>query len=162
MTETNINALYSVEAVFDGVDIEVTVEFSAGGGTFEHDELTSESRAKADQHPISSITGLQYALDGKANSAHVHTISDVTGLQLALDGKSNVGHGHSISDINNLTQQLANAKNSSANEKLRINQHLTAKKFESIGASAILNFPINTELQVGVRIAGATPRSNIS
>ena len=40
MTETNINALCSVEAVFDGVDIEVTVEFSAGGGTFEHDELT--------------------------------------------------------------------------------------------------------------------------
>jgi hypothetical protein len=92
MTETNINALCSVEAVFDGVDIEVTVEFSAGGGTFEHDELTAESRAKANQHPIPSITG----------------------LQSALDGKSNVGHGHSISDITNLTQQLANAKNSSA------------------------------------------------
>lgn len=114
MTETNINALCSVEAVFDGVDIDVTVEFSAGGGTFEHDELTAESRAKANQHPISSITGLQSALDGKANSAHAHTISDVTGLQLALDGKSNFGHGHSISDITNLTQQLSNAKNSSA------------------------------------------------
>ena len=82
MTETNINALCSVEAVFDGVDIEVTVEFSAGGGTFEHDELTAESREKANQHPISAITGLQFA----------------------LDGKSNVGHGHSISDITNLTQ----------------------------------------------------------
>lgn len=103
MTETNINALCSVEAVFNGVDIEVTVEFSAGGGTFEHDELTAESRAKTNQHPISSITGLQSALDGKANSAHVHTISDVTGLQSALDGKSNVGHGHSISDITGLT-----------------------------------------------------------
>ena len=83
MTETNINALCSVEAVFDGVDIEVTVEFSAGGGTFEHDELTAESREKANQHPISAITGLQFA----------------------LDGKSNVGHGHNISDITNLTQQ---------------------------------------------------------
>lgn len=90
MTETNINALCSVEAVFDGVDIEVTVEFSAGGGTFEHDELTAESRAKANQHPIPSITGLQSALDGKANSSHVHNISDVTGLQSALDGKSSV------------------------------------------------------------------------
>ena len=103
MTETNINALCSVEAVFDGVDIEVTVEFSAGGGTFEHDELTAESRAKADQHPIPSITGLQSALDGKANSAHVHNISDVTGLQSALYGKSNVGHGHDISGISGLT-----------------------------------------------------------
>lgn len=90
MTETNINALCSVEAVFDGIDIEVTVEFSAGGGTFEHDELTAESRAKANQHPIPSITGLQSALDGKANSSHVHNISDVTGLQSALDGKSSV------------------------------------------------------------------------
>lgn len=103
MTETNINALCSVEAVFDGVDIEVTVEFSAGGGTFKHDELTAESRAKANQHPISSITGLQSALDGKANSAHVHTISDVTGLQLALDGKSNIGHGHHKESITGLT-----------------------------------------------------------
>ena len=102
MTETNINALCSVEAVFDGVDIEVTVEFSAGGGTFEHDELTAESRAKENQHPISSITGLQSALDGKANSAHVHTISDVTGLQLALDGKSNVGHVHPKENITGL------------------------------------------------------------
>ena len=101
--ETNVNALCTVEAVFDGLDIEVTVEFSAGGGTFEHDELTNESRAKADQHPISSITGLQSALDGKANSAHVHTISDVTGLQLALDGKSNIGHGHHKESITGLT-----------------------------------------------------------
>ena len=55
MTETNINALCSVEAVFDGVDIEVTVEFSSGGGTFEHDELTEESRSKAGQHPTDAI-----------------------------------------------------------------------------------------------------------
>lgn len=83
MTETNINALCSVEAVFDGVDIEVTVEFSAGGGTFEHDELTAESRAKADQHPIESITGLQSALDGKSNVGHGHDISGISGLTLA-------------------------------------------------------------------------------
>jgi hypothetical protein len=83
MTETNINALCSVEAVFDGVDIEVTVEFSAGGGTFEHDELTAESREKADQHPIESITGLQSALDGKSNVEHGHDISDISGLTLA-------------------------------------------------------------------------------
>lgn len=82
MTETNINALCSVEAVFDGVDIEVTVEFSAGGGTFKHDELTAESRAKTNQHPIPSITGLQSALDGKSNVGHGHSISDIAGLTI--------------------------------------------------------------------------------
>lgn len=82
MTETNINALCSVEAVFDGVDIEVTVEFSAGGGTFEHDELTAESRAKENQHPISAITGLQLALDGKSNVGHVHPKESIAGMTI--------------------------------------------------------------------------------
>ena len=80
--ETNVNALCNVEAVFDGLDIEVTVEFSAGGGTFEHDELTTESRAKADQHPIPSITGLQSALDGKSNIGHGHHKESITGLTI--------------------------------------------------------------------------------
>ena len=38
-------------------------------------------------HIVSNISGLQTALDGKANSSHTHTISNVTGLQTALDGK---------------------------------------------------------------------------
>lgn len=37
---------------------------------------------------ISTVTGLQTALDSKAASAHTHVISDVTGLQTALDGKA--------------------------------------------------------------------------
>ena len=41
-------------------------------------------------HPVSEVTGLQSALDGKANSTHTHAISDVTGLQTALDSKQDV------------------------------------------------------------------------
>jgi Phage tail repeat like len=37
---------------------------------------------------ISTVTGLQTALDGKAALAHTHAIADVTGLQTALDSKA--------------------------------------------------------------------------
>lgn len=42
----------------------------------------------AHTHPISDITGLQAALDGKAALAHTHAIADTTGLQAALDAKA--------------------------------------------------------------------------
>jgi hypothetical protein len=42
-------------------------------------------------HTIANVTGLQTALDGKANSAHTHAQSDVTGLSTALAGKSDRG-----------------------------------------------------------------------
>lgn len=56
-------------------------------------------------HTIAEVTGLQTALNAKANLAHVHSIAQVTDLQLELDGKSNVGHGHAIADVAGL--QLA-------------------------------------------------------
>jgi hypothetical protein len=57
--------------------------------------------AAVHNHPISEVTGLQSALDGKAPLVHVHGISEITGLQTALDGKSNVGHTHVYSDVTN-------------------------------------------------------------
>lgn len=63
----------------------VTINSTASGGTSDHSVLTN--RDAADQHPISAITGLQTALDGKASTSHSHVIADVTGLQTALDGK---------------------------------------------------------------------------
>ena len=39
--------------------------------------------------PINSVSGLQSALDGKANINHLHSISDTTGLQTVLDNKQN-------------------------------------------------------------------------
>jgi hypothetical protein len=69
-------------------------------------------------HPISDVTGLQSALDGKqvagsyASANHAHAISDVTGLQTALDGKqasgsyANASHSHAISDVTGLQTSL--------------------------------------------------------
>jgi hypothetical protein len=53
----------------------------------------------AHTHPISEVTNLQTALDGKAASVHSHAIGDVTGLQTALDGKSDTGHTHAFADL---------------------------------------------------------------
>jgi hypothetical protein len=40
-------------------------------------------------HAIGDVSGLQLALDGKANTIHTHNISDVTNLQSSLDSKIN-------------------------------------------------------------------------
>ena len=39
-------------------------------------------------HQINNISGLQTALNSKANVTHTHTVSDVTGLQGLLDSKA--------------------------------------------------------------------------
>ena len=49
-----------------------------------------ESKLNTEAHQINNISGLQTALDSKADTVHTHSISDVTGLQAALDGKQSV------------------------------------------------------------------------
>lgn len=79
----------------------------------------NDKAAAAHTHQISAVTGLQDALDMKADAVptavslsqksdigHGHAISDVSGLQGALDGKSDVGHGHSIADVSGLQSAL--------------------------------------------------------
>lgn len=66
--------------------------------------------AKADDahtHAIGDTTGLQTALDGKAGTIHTHAIGDTTGLQAALDAKSDEGHPHSIEDVDGLSTALS-------------------------------------------------------
>ena len=77
---------------------------------------------------ISTVTGLQTALDGKqptgdyatntaltnglatkANVSHTHVIADVTNLQTTLDGKAPLVHTHVIADVTGL-QTALNAK----------------------------------------------------
>ena len=54
-----------------------------------NDTRLSDTRVpKPHIHPISDITGLQAAIDGKANRNHTHPISDITGLQDELDSKA--------------------------------------------------------------------------
>lgn len=47
----------------------------------------------AHNHVIADTTGLQAALDGKANTNHTHAIANVTGLQAALDAKADLVGG---------------------------------------------------------------------
>ena len=61
----------------------------------------------AHTHIIADTTGLQAAIDGKAATSHAHIIADVTGLQTALDGKTATGHTHSIGDVSGLGAELA-------------------------------------------------------
>ena len=43
----------------------------------------------AHSHPISQVTGLQAALDGKAATSHTHSTTQITGLDDALESKLN-------------------------------------------------------------------------
>jgi len=67
-----------------------------------------ESVAAAHNQDISTINGLQAALDAKAAYSHQHQIADVANLQSALDGKAPTSHSHFISDITNLQTALNN------------------------------------------------------
>lgn len=51
----------------------------------------------------SSISSLNTALSGKANTNHTHSIANVTNLQTTLDGKAAKSHIHTVSQISDLT-----------------------------------------------------------
>ncbi len=53
-----------------------------------------QSGMNTNAHGISNISGLQDALDSKAEVLHIHEIADVTGLQAVLDAKQNVISGY--------------------------------------------------------------------
>lgn len=83
---------------------------------------------------ISTVTGLQTALDGKqvsgsyANAVHTHTISSTTGLQAALDSKQASGsyaasaHSHVIADTSGL-QAALDAKQASGSYAAATHTH---------------------------------------
>lgn len=85
-----------LEAVHKGID---GLEFSDIGGTASSGQIPSLAIAK--------ITGLQDALDAKADDDHGHDIGDVSGLQAALDGKAATSHTHSEGDITGLSARLS-------------------------------------------------------
>lgn len=56
---------------YDGTeDVQMTIQ--GGAGTSDHSQLTN--RDAANQHPITAITGLQTALDGKADAADIPSL----------------------------------------------------------------------------------------
>ncbi len=57
---------------------------------------------------ISTVNGLQAALNAKANSSHTHSISDVSNLQSTINNLAPLSHTHNISDVTNLQASLDN------------------------------------------------------
>ena len=87
ITETNNNLLqltgdYGAPVTISNVDTPVADndaatkkyvdEHAGSGGTSDHSQLTN--RDAANQHPITAITGLQTALDGKADAADIPSL----------------------------------------------------------------------------------------
>jgi hypothetical protein len=81
-------------AIYNG-----NIVFSAGYGLAFGDG-TVQTTAFTGSLAISSVTGLQTALDGKAATSHTQAISTVTGLQTALDGKANLSGATFTGKIN--------------------------------------------------------------
>lgn len=61
-----------------------------------------DKRISEHQHSISSIPGLQDALDAAATAEHTHVVADITGLAEALGNRAPLQHKHTISDITDL------------------------------------------------------------
>ena len=61
--------------------------------------LLSEYSVPLHGHVISDVSGLQTALNGKANVAHAHAIVDIEDLQSSLDGKAGISHTHTPSQV---------------------------------------------------------------
>jgi hypothetical protein len=81
----------------------------AGGGwtyAFLKTALGSVFASVSHTQAISTVTGLQSALDAKAAAVHAHTVADTTGLQAALDAKAASIHGHAIADTTGLQTAL--------------------------------------------------------
>lgn len=70
-----------------------------GDGTSDHRALTH--RDAPDQHPIGAVTGLQSALDGKADTGHNHDDRYYTQTEVKdqLDDKANATHQHPVTDL---------------------------------------------------------------
>lgn len=86
--EISVNQLAAITAA---TDPSATNPFSTAGHT----------------HVIANVTGLQTALDAKANTSHTHPTSSIVNLDSILANKANITHGHGIGDINLLAETLA-------------------------------------------------------
>lgn len=79
-------------------DIPAPVDISGKADKTYVDQQLATKQPKGDYapkthtHDLAQITGLQSALDGKANNKHTHTIAEVTNLQTALDAKADTSY----------------------------------------------------------------------
>lgn len=91
-TDEFVQPVYSGSVASSGGMTEAQTSKLAGiatGATANDTDANLKARANhTGTQAISTVTGLQTAIDGKAASSHSHVIADVTGLQTALDAKA--------------------------------------------------------------------------
>ena len=114
----DLTAISDVSASWDAAATFVSLNSSILVDTYDA-RLSDERTPAAHTQAISTIDGLQTALDAKqasgsyAASSHVHVISGVTGLQAALDTKQASGsyaaasHTHTSSDVTGFADDVA-------------------------------------------------------
>lgn len=89
-----------------------TRKLKVGDGTTPWNSLNYVAyEVSAHTQDISTINGLQTALDGKAALSHGHPISEVVNLQDSLDGKAPLSHSHAFIDVTGLQAALDNKSN---------------------------------------------------
>ena len=106
---------------------------------------------------ISTITGLQAALDGKASTSHTQAISTITGLETELSNldtnKSNVGHSHTTSQITGLDTELL--KLPTTNEKAALGASASPSASNPVvTVSATLTSPTTQANGCGFSVGG--------
>lgn len=108
MTDKKISQLNEQTSLTDTDELVFQRSGTAQKISYENmvDSLESELGTAVHTHVISDVTGLQAALDGKADTLHTHVIGQTTGLQTALDGKAATVHSHVISDTTGLQAAL--------------------------------------------------------
>lgn len=95
-------------------DLEVKGKFTAATQTVSADSITGLSEAVDDRVAAFLVAGAGISLthNDEANSltvavgSHTQAISTVTGLQAALDAKAGTTHGHKIADVDGLDAAL--------------------------------------------------------
>lgn len=83
-------------------------------------------------YAVADITGLQTALDGKADVTHTHAIADVTGLQAALDSKAPLASPTFTGTVSGITKAmvgLANVDNTADASKAFAASQITSGVF---------------------------------
>ena len=74
--------------VYDDVSKRWVPATASGGGSGTSDHAALTNRDAADQHPIGAVTGLQSALDGKADATHTHGAADLSGVVKTVNGEA--------------------------------------------------------------------------
>ena len=145
---------------FDG---KLVLATNGGGLTFP--DSTTQTTAFTGTLAISSVTGLQTALDGKAATSHTQAISTITGLQTALDGKAATSHTQEISSITGLQTNLASKANLTQPlfiDSLRVVQNsgsneTSLPRLEAAYNQLALFSPAGSLFYVGMNTGGSVP-----